>query len=174
VPQLERPPQLERRRLFAAAVWLLTFGCAPVVRIHLVRHAEKERVAPPSRDPPLSALGARRARSLATLLDGVSLSACFATEFRRTQATVEPTARAHGLAVEVVPADDVKGLCARIWARAGQDVLVAGHSNTVPEIARELGALETITLGDDDYGDLFTLETGSWRTSLRRGRFDPA
>jgi hypothetical protein len=32
---------------------------------------------------------------------------------------------------------------------------------------------EDVSLGDDDYGDLFTLETGSWRTSLSRGRFDP-
>jgi 2,3-bisphosphoglycerate-dependent phosphoglycerate mutase len=144
--------------------------------VHLVRHAEKEKPTvggSATRDPPLSALGSRRAQALAAELSGVDLGACFATEFRRTQATVAPTARAHGLEVEVVAADDVRGLCARIWSHAGRDVLVAGHSNTVPEIARELGAYEVITLGDDDYGDLFMLETGSWRTSLRRGRFDP-
>ena len=166
--------RLERRQLFTIAVSLVASGCAPFVRVHLVRHAEKEKAAPaPNRDPPLSSLGTRRALALASTMSGVKLAACFATEYRRTQATVEPAARSQGLAVEVVPADDVRGLCARIWSRAGHDVLVAGHSNTVPEIARELGVDEDVSLGDDDYGDLFTLETGSWRTSLSRGRFDP-
>jgi phosphohistidine phosphatase SixA len=172
--------QLRRRRLLAATASLVAVGCKGPVTVHLVRHAEKEKVAdgPPnsmlSRDPPLSTIGEQRALGLVAALSSVKLAACFATEYRRTQATVEPTARAQGLAVEIVFAEDVDGLCARVLAHSGSHVLVAGHSNTVPEIAKRLGLTETLSLGDDDYGDLFTVEKGSWSASLQRSRFEPS
>jgi 2,3-bisphosphoglycerate-dependent phosphoglycerate mutase len=149
-------------------------GCGVPVTVYLVRHAEKQPPpigAPPIKDPSLSEKGARRAAALKQMLASVKLDAVFATQFKRTQETVEPTAGAHGLKVEVVDADDVDGLVARIRKHAGGYVLVAGHSNTVPDVAAALGASDPLALDDGDFGDLFIVNSSSgW---VERRRFDP-
>lgn len=152
-------------------------GCssAPVL-VHLVRHAEKlasAKGAPPDEDPPLSEVGQRRSEKLVSALAGVTLRAVFATQFKRTQQTVAPVAAAHGLQVEALDANDLDGLIARIRAYAGQAVLVAGHSNTVPEIASALRVTEKVALGEADFGDLFVLRSSAAGSSLERRRFEP-
>ncbi|MFO0552199.1 MAG: phosphoglycerate mutase family protein [Polyangiaceae bacterium] len=155
----------------------LVLGCGDrAVTVYLVRHAEKavvEASSDAAKDPPLSEQGRRRADGLAKAVAGVELRAVFATQFKRTQETVEPAAKAHGLSVEVVSADDVAGLVAKIRAHAGATVLVAGHSNTVPEIAAKLGVKDALTLGDGDYGDLFIVESKRGSGALQRKRFEP-
>jgi broad specificity phosphatase PhoE len=151
-------------------------GCrgAPVT-VHLVRHAEKQEPEPgakPPPDPSLSEKGRRRSEMLVTALAGVTLGAVFASQFKRTQETVAPVAAAHGLKVETVDADDVRGLVARIRAHAGGEVLVAGHSNTVPAIATALGVAEPLVLAESDYGDLFLVRSSGSSATLERRRFE--
>jgi phosphohistidine phosphatase SixA len=171
-------PLLSRRALFALSGVLVLqgVGCGGAsVTVYLARHAEKQSPAPgaaPSKDPSLSELGRRRSTALVAALEGVALSAVFATEFKRTRETVEPTANAHGLEVDVVPADDLAGLLWRIRMHVGGTVLVAGHSNTVPEIAAGLGVPEKVALGDDDYGDLFVVAARGSSATLERRRFE--
>jgi len=148
-------------------------GCGTPVTVYLVRHAEKQPPAPgapPAKDPSLSEKGASRAAALKRVLASVKLDAVFATQFKRTQETVEPTARARGLTVEIVDAGDVDGLAARIRKHAGGHVLAAGHSNTVPNVAAALGASDALALDDGDFGDLFVVNGASgW---VERRRFD--
>ena len=56
-------------------------------------------------DPDLSEAGRARAASLATALKDAGIVAIFTTEFKRTQQTAEPLAKALGLTVKVVKGD---------------------------------------------------------------------
>ncbi len=137
--------------------------------VYVVRHAETSRSDPAQRDPVLSAPGEARSEALVAALRDAPLSAVFATEFKRTQHTVQPTAKAHGLEVTIAPARDPAALAARI-ARDfhGQTVLVAGHSNTVPAVLKALGVAAPPELAESDYDDLFiaTLIEGQPATML--------
>jgi phosphohistidine phosphatase SixA len=123
--------------------------------VFVVRHAEK---TDQSADPDLSPAGRARAERLGALLADAGVSAVFATEFRRTQQTVAPLAGRLGIAPQVVKADDVAGLVARIRAaQAAGVVVVAWHSNSVPRILAELGAAPPVTIADDEFDNLFVV-----------------
>ena len=54
--------------------------------------------------------------------------------------------------------DDIDGVVAAVRAaRDGDRILIVGHSNTVPTILQQLGASEAVTIGDDDYANLFVV-----------------
>jgi len=128
----------------------------------LVRHAEKADDDPS--DPSLSARGEARARALAELLAHAGVTHLFASEFKRTQATLRPLATATGRPLAVVPAADHAALLAAIDdLPAGALAVVAGHSNTVPALITGLGGALGGTvaspagplLPDDAYDRLF-------------------
>jgi 2,3-bisphosphoglycerate-dependent phosphoglycerate mutase len=131
-------------------------GTAPKV-VYVVRHAEKAVSAEAPRDPPLTEQGAQRAAALAEMIDPTSLVAVYATPFARTRSTAAPSAKAAGLAVTEYPPEDTAGLVAKIRSVDHGNVLVVGHSNTVPEILGALGAAGQVVLGDGDFGDLFVV-----------------
>ena len=141
---------------------LLAFGgaaCASeslITQVIVVRHAEK--AADGTRDPELSDVGRARADALAKVLRDAHVRAVFATQFKRTQATVDPAARETGVPVVVVDAGDTAGLAERIRKEhAGEVVLVAAHSNTVPEIIKRLGGPVVPELAEDAFDDLFVV-----------------
>src|SRR5690348_2764504 len=68
----------------------------------LVRHGEKATDDP--RDPSLSPAGEARARALAAMLAKAGVTHLFATQYRRTQATISPLASATGLTPTLLPA----------------------------------------------------------------------
>src|SRR5437868_13626491 len=68
--------------------------------IVIVRHAEKAANDP--KDPDLSPAGRARAEMLARILLNAEITAIFATEFKRTQETAEPTAKMSGLTPVIV------------------------------------------------------------------------
>lgn len=132
-------------RLSALSVTLLLAACAsapttptPVASFVIVRHAEKANDDP--RDPNLSDIGRARAERLAAALKNQPVRAVYATAYRRTQQTGEPTAQAHGLQVVVYdarqPATDFAAALRR--EHASGTVLVVAHSNTAPDIAAAL------------------------------------
>src|SRR6266576_1301688 len=100
-------------------------NAAPVVFI--VRHAEKASVG--GKDPDLSVQGRNRADALAHILKDSQITAVFVTEFKRTQETAAPTAKAAHVNPTVVPANDVAGLAAKVRA-LNRNALVVGHGNT--------------------------------------------
>jgi phosphohistidine phosphatase SixA len=168
------PTRREVLAWVAVGFTYLAVGCdceAPLT-VYLVRHAEK--VDDGGKDPDLSEVGKRRALSLVQTLANQPVVAIFATQFKRTQQTVEPVAAAHSLPVEVVDAADTATLIRNIKSHGGGAVLVAGHSNTVPEIAKALGVEAPPLLAEDDYGDLFVVKTTRAKASIERKRFEPA
>lgn len=161
---------LRRRHVLCWSLAALASGCGDeAVTVFVVRHAEKAKSN--SDDPELSTAGKARAATLPAALGGAKLTAVFSTPYQRTQHTVDPAAKAHGLPVQTVAADDINTLVAKVRALPkGSAVLIAGHSNTVPAIIAALGVAEPVTLGEDSFGDLFVV-TLSDPPKLERRRF---
>jgi 2,3-bisphosphoglycerate-dependent phosphoglycerate mutase len=105
-------------------------------------------------DPDLSPQGQRRADALALILKDSQLAAVFVSEFKRTQETAAPTARAAHLNPTVVPANDVPGLCAKLRGLNG-NALVVGHGNTIPQLMKAFGIRTPINIPEDDYTQIF-------------------
>ncbi|MBV1857601.1 MAG: histidine phosphatase family protein [Nannocystaceae bacterium] len=114
-------------------------AASPLTRVFVVRHAEKADDG--TRNPPLLPEGAVRASCLAEVLGGVEVTHVFATDLRRTALTVTPLAAAKALEVQTFPASDTESLAAALRALpSGSVAVVAGHSNTIPNLADLLGA----------------------------------
>jgi broad specificity phosphatase PhoE len=127
--------------------------------IFVVRHAERADTgsgapAMMATDPDLSEAGRARAASLAAMLKDAGVRAIFVTEYKRTQQTAAPLAKALGLTAIVVPAKDTAGLAARLKKVDG-NALVVGHSNTVPEVITALGVAAPVSVADTEFDNLF-------------------
>lgn len=153
--------------LAAAALALVTPARAAEPTIFVVRHAEKGAAsADAPKDPELSPEGRARAESLARTLRDAGVTTIYVTEFRRTRQTAEPLARAAGIEPVVVPGAETAALVGKLKEGRGS-VLVVGHSNTVPDILKALGHPQPITIGDDEYDNLFVFIPGSEPQLLR-------
>ena len=84
-------------------------------------------------DPDLSEAGRARAQSLADVLKDAKITAIFATEFKRTQQTAAPLAKALGTHGDDGHVEDDSRRSSRSSRPPTGNVLVVGHSNTVPE-----------------------------------------
>ena len=137
-------------------------GVPPVGQgiVFLVRHAERGPAMSGSRaEPGLSEPGRARAISLATLLKDASITAIFTAESKPARETAAPLANSLGIAPTAVRSNDLKGLIPRLRRTAG-NVLVVGHSETLPDVMSEL-SLSRVYVGDDDYDNLFIVMPGT-------------
>jgi phosphohistidine phosphatase SixA len=133
--------------------------------IFVVRHAERadggSGVSPMmGSDPDLSDAGRARAESLATILKNAGITTILTTEYKRTRQTAEPIARQLALEVITVPAKDLPGLIEKARGAKG-NVLIVGHSNTVPNVLKGLGVTEPVSIADAEYDNLFVVTPGS-------------
>lgn len=152
-----------------------TAGAEGPSLIILVRHAEKSSEG--GRDPVLSEAGQRRALQLAEALAGAGVQHILSTPWQRTQQTVEPLARQLGLETQLLQTSKAlphgEQVAATLRSLRGT-VLVAGHSNTVPEILAALGGPKLPWLCESSYGHILL-----WRPAersllrLRYGEPDP-
>ncbi|MEL7451553.1 MAG: phosphoglycerate mutase family protein [Pseudomonadota bacterium] len=138
-----------------------------VTTVLLVRHAEK--AANQGHDPELTATGHQRAARLASMLADLSPDIIFATQFKRTQQTVAPLAKSAGLDVTTVQAADIDSLAQRIREQhAGDTVVIAAHSNTVPAIIEALGSEPVPAIPESEYTNLYIVSlpaTGIGKTT---------
>ena len=130
-------------------------NAAPIVFI--TRHAEK--ASPGGKDPDLSVEGQKRADALAHILKDSQIRSVFVTEFKRTQETAAPTARAAQVSPTVVPASDIGALVQKLRALNG-NALVVGHGNTIPDLLRALGIATPVSIPEDDYNEIFAVLVG--------------
>ena len=127
-------------------------NAAPV--IFIVRHAEKATTG--GKDPDLSVEGQKRADALAQILKDSKITVVFITEFKRTQETAAPTAKAARVSPTVLPANDVGALVEKLRA-LNANALVVGHGNTIPNLLRALGIATPVSIPEDDYTEIFAL-----------------
>jgi broad specificity phosphatase PhoE len=138
--------------------------------IFLVRHAERvptpagQPAAAPKNmmgdDPQLSAAGQQRAVRLAAMLASTGITRIFTTEYKRTRQTAAPLAEKLKLTPVMAAAKDPAPLLAEL-RKATTPVLVVGHSNTLPGLISALGVTAPVTIGDDDYDNVFVVVRGA-------------
>ena len=162
-----------RRRPLLAPVWLaalagilvIAFGfwlvsAASTTTVFVMRHAEKQTSNPNDSDPPLAPAGEARALELEQLFGrapkGNGLDSIIVSEFRRTQDTVRPLANRLGIPVITMPADNPSATAKRALSEnRGGRVLIVGHSDTVPEIVKELADVDVGPMSESEYGILY-------------------
>jgi broad specificity phosphatase PhoE len=132
--------------------------------IFIVRHAEKASTG--DKDPELSAEGQKRADALARILKDAQITSVFVTEFKRTQETAAPTAKAANVTPTIVSANDVGVLVKKLRAVNG-NALVVGHGNTIPDLLKALGVAATVSIPEDDYTEIFAVIPGNPPQFLR-------
>ena len=155
-------------RHLAAAVLMLVVSVATAAAqpiVFIVRHAERADAGMaaakvPGADPDLSGAGVARANSLAAMLKDARIRTVITTEFKRTKQTGEPVATAAGVSPTVIDSKDVAGLLKTVRSSTG-NVLVVGHSNTLPDVLKGLGVTEPITIGEDEFDSLFVVTRAS-------------
>ena len=121
--------------------------------IFIVRHAEK---ADATKDPDLSEAGRARAEALAKMLKDTNITVVYATEFKRTQQTATPLAKALSITITTLPAKDNAALLANLRASTG-NALVVGHGDTIPDLIKALGISDPINIAENDYDNLFAV-----------------
>ena len=133
--------------------------------VFLVRHAEKEDE--PRQDPPLKKEGVARSQELARLLGGAGIKTIYTSQFTRTKLTAEPLATKLGLTAtaislksnpsnpRLIAEESTAEVVNKIMERPGENVLVVGHSNSVPDVIKMLGGDVVPTIDERKFDDLF-------------------
>jgi broad specificity phosphatase PhoE len=159
-------------RFLYLAVAVCALGCAAAqparvapasgatTTIVVVRHAEKNTDDP--RDPSLSAAGQERARDLSVALKDAGITDIYTTQYKRTRQTAEPLAQQSRISITERPITSANSatyatdLAREILTRsAGKNVLIVGHSNTVPDIVRALSGSVVPAITDAEYDHIF-------------------
>ena len=149
--------------ILSISLLLATGGnAAPVVFI--VRHAEKASTG--GKDPDLSVQGQTRADALAHILKDSQITSVFVTEFKRTQETAAPTARAAHISPTMIPSNDIGALAEKLHALTG-NALVVGHDSTIPDLLKALGIATPVSIPGDDYTEIFAVLLGDAPQLLR-------
>ncbi len=136
--------------LIASAVFAQDSG-----KIFVVRHAEKQSDAV---DTPLSAKGESRAECLGQTLKDAHISAVLVSQYIRTKQTAAAVVRdSHAKEDEFDAKAYDKFVSAAKGAAQSGNVLIVGHSNTIPALLTAFGT-PTVTIPDTAYDLLFVFE----------------
>ena len=93
------------------------------------------------------------------MLRDSKISVICTTEFKRTQQTAAPVAKALGLTVTTLPSENQAALVAKLRTSTANS-LVVGHGNTIPDVIKALGIPEPVNIPDSDYDNLFVVLLG--------------
>jgi phosphohistidine phosphatase SixA len=144
-------------RCFLVAFLLGWMACSAPAQttVFLVRHAEKSDDPGTKDDPNLSAAGQERAKALAKVLQHAEIAAIYVSDRKRTQQTAQPLAEMLKTTPVILSQADTNLLPAKLKTATG-NVLIVGHSNTVPQLLEALG-VPKVTIDDNDYDNLFVV-----------------
>ena len=131
--------------------------------VFLVRHAEKASTAA---DAPLSPEGEKRAECLAATLKDAGIKQIYVTDVTRTQQTAAPLAKALKIKPTILPAKDPNALIKNLAYTGGGNILVVGHSDTVPFVIARLQGGTVAPIGENEYDRMFVMTScGSCRNA---------
>lgn len=110
---------------------------AEITTYFLIRHAEKDRTDPDDEDPHLDEDGQKRAQNWATYFSEIDIDIIYSSGYKRNMETAQPIADSKGLPVNLY---DPHGVYQTDFFEItkGLNVLVVGHSNTVPVFANHV------------------------------------
>jgi phosphohistidine phosphatase SixA len=159
-------PRTRMRTVIVFSMLFLVFGGVlllayfatfnrPVTTVILVRHAEK-KIEPDNPNPDLSPAGQARAQELVRILRTAGVTAIYATQYGRTQQTVQPLAAALSLPVTLIDSNNTDELVRQISVNnRGGVVVVVGHNNTVPKTIAALGGGDFPIIPESEYDNMF-------------------
>ncbi|HJM85855.1 MAG TPA: phosphoglycerate mutase family protein, partial [Candidatus Marinimicrobia bacterium] len=131
-------------------------ACRPAA-VYLFRHAEK-MIIPGEDDPDLTSEGFKRAEALALAMSDIEAGAVYSSQYKRTRQTIAPLSKAWSVEAAIIPADDPeKQIDVLFYDHCGENVVISGHSNTLPNLIKLLDIPEKIMIEDDQYGDLYVV-----------------
>jgi broad specificity phosphatase PhoE len=155
-----------KRMLAMLALSLLPSAALAQPVAFVVRHAERADAGmAATKDPDLSDAGRARAQSLAAMLKDAQITGIYVSEFKRTRQTADPLAALLKVEPVAIGEKDIAQLVARV--RDAGNVLIVGHSNTVPAILKALGVTDPITIGDAEFDNLFIVTRGATPSLVR-------
>jgi len=137
--------------LLASLLSFTTLADAPR-QIFLSRHMEK---ASSGQDPALSPCGVAQAQTFAAQLQDTPLHWLMHTPYQRTKQTAEAFSQPSRQLVSYDPRQ-MDQLITDLNTKAG-NVLVIGHSNTIPALAAKLTGETVAPLTEQDYGRIYVL-----------------
>ncbi|MBL8192853.1 MAG: histidine phosphatase family protein [Blastocatellia bacterium] len=141
---------------FNNTVVLSEVAKSQITTVILVRHAEKAKSN--DNNPNLSEIGQQRAKTLSQILKNVGINAIYATEFTRTQETAKPLSEIINIPIKIIEAKNTDKLLNEIENKhKGENILVVGHSNTLPFIIERLGNIKIQEINENEYNNLFIL-----------------
>lgn len=140
--------------LLASLLPWIALAAGPARTVILVRHAE--RAGGSDASVGINDAGRCRAKLLATMLADANVTGIYTSQIMRTQQTAEPLAQKLGVKPQVVPAEDIEGLAAKLRSSTTEGtLLVVGHSNTIPAIVERLTGKAQSPISDTEYDRMF-------------------
>lgn len=155
---------------------LLVVGCqsfpqdGALSRIILVRHAEKQK----GKNPHLTVQGKKRAMALKELSKIYNIQGVYSSNYNRTIETAKPLSEALSRSVDTQFSPiDFDGMLKNFRKKhRGEDVLVVGHSNTIPKFVNFLVGKEIQNeIDESDYSNLFVVRLAE-KNSLKTYRYE--
>ena len=123
---------------------------------YLVRHAEK--ASEQKEDPGLSDMGRARAQKIAVILKDKKVTRLYSTPFKRTKQTLQPLAELFDLNILIYDYRDQATIAGMIADCKGKICVIAGHSNTIPQLANLLIGVEVYAeMDDSDYTKMWEI-----------------
>ena len=141
------------------------FTCYPKA-VYLFRHAEKQIIKGED-NPELTRAGFSRSNALAKAMADITPGLIYSSEYTRTQQTVAPLAKQWGSDIIIKTAKDPEAQVEAALSNCNKLVIIAGHSNTIPNLISLFGVMEEIAIEDKQYGDLFIIEWENSKPNLR-------
>ena len=123
--------------------------------VYVIRHGEKEQTGT---DPALTEAGRQRAAAWAEMFQLIDLDIVLTSDALRTRETGGIIARSLGLPQKELPMQDVAGLTDLIeFDHEDDNVLIVGHTETIPQILTNLGSTEAVEVSKSDFANLFVV-----------------
>lgn len=153
---------------------ILAQSCSESMTVVLVRHAEK--AADQGSDPSLTEAGKQRAEALASVLHDFSADVFYASQYKRTQETLQPLATQQGKNITIKPIqgklDDFANALKTemLQDHCGKNVVIAGHSNTIPALI-QAWCNQSAPIQDSEHHHLFVATLKNNNCSLIRASY---
>ena len=122
--------------------------------VYLIRHAETTGAGS---DPGLSSAGLERVQDWTDHFQDITFDAFYSTDFNRTRETIEPIAASYDQEVILYDPGDFS-LADVIMEHTGGNVLIVGHSNTIPPMINTyLGSPVYPNMTEQEFGNLYKI-----------------
>ncbi len=122
---------------------------------YLIRHAEKDRTNPEDQDPSLNIEGLKRAKRWATYFEPFQIDQIYTTKYIRNKQTISMIAQQKAINPTLYDPHNIQ-IDEFLKETNGKNVLIVGHSNTIPTLVNALiGKEEFKDMEDDDNSTLF-------------------